>query len=214
MITDWSTIWAFLYCAFMSCITLAPRPNGRHFADEIFECTFVNENVWIPIKISLKFVPKGLINNIPALVQIMAWRRAGDKPLSEPMMVSLPTHICVTRPQWDMVVHVHGNVHNLLCITMNINFWWEQPVHDIFFIKDFTKNMLFITTTNSLEILTDSFSTMLAHPKNHCYRYRMSLKQILHGKSLIIEINETHWEIKLNKFDNIWNADIIDVGFI
>ena len=49
---------------------------------------------------SLKFVPKGQINNIPALVQIMAWRRPGDKPLSEPMMVSLTTHICVTRPQW------------------------------------------------------------------------------------------------------------------
>ena len=30
----------------------------------------------------------------------MAWRRPGDKPLSEPMMVSLLTHICVTRPQW------------------------------------------------------------------------------------------------------------------
>ena len=30
----------------------------------------------------------------------MAWRRPDDKPLSEPMMVSLPTHICVTRPQW------------------------------------------------------------------------------------------------------------------
>ena len=30
----------------------------------------------------------------------MAWRRSGDKPLSEPMMVRLPTHICVTRPQW------------------------------------------------------------------------------------------------------------------
>ena len=29
----------------------------------------------------------------------MAWRRPGDKPLSEPMMVSLLTHICVTRPQ-------------------------------------------------------------------------------------------------------------------
>ena len=38
--------------------------------------------------------------NIPALVQIIAWRRSGDKPLSEPMMVSLVTHICVTRPQW------------------------------------------------------------------------------------------------------------------
>ena len=61
---------------------------------------FLNENVWIPIKISMKFVPKCPINNIPALVQIMAWRRPGDKPLSEPMMVSLTTHICVIRPQW------------------------------------------------------------------------------------------------------------------
>ena len=64
------------------------------------EYTFLNENVIISIKISLKFVPKGPINNIPALVQMMAWYRLGDKPLSEPMMVRLPTHICVTRPQW------------------------------------------------------------------------------------------------------------------
>ena len=81
--------------------TLRPRQNGRHFADDIFKCVFLNENVWIPIKISLKFVPKGQINKMPALVQIMAWRRPGDKPLSEPMMIRLPTHICVTRPQWD-----------------------------------------------------------------------------------------------------------------
>ena len=80
--------------------TLRPKQNGRHFADDILKCIFVNENVWIPIKISLKFVPKGPINNIWALVQIKAWRRPGDKPLSEPMMISLPTHICVTRPQW------------------------------------------------------------------------------------------------------------------
>ena len=80
--------------------SLRPRQNGRYFADEIFKCIFLNENVWIPIKISLKFVSKVPINDIPALVQIMAWRRPGDKPLSEPMMVSLLTHICVTRPQW------------------------------------------------------------------------------------------------------------------
>ena len=49
---------------------------------------------------SLKFVPKGPINNIPSLVQIMVWRCPGTKPLSEPMMLSLLTHICVTRPQW------------------------------------------------------------------------------------------------------------------
>ena len=76
------------------------RDKWRHFADDIFKCIFLNENVWIPIKMSLKFVPKGPINNISAMVQIMAWRRSGDKPLFEPMMVSLPTHICVARPQW------------------------------------------------------------------------------------------------------------------
>ena len=80
--------------------TLRPRQNGRHFPDDIFKCIFLNENAWIAIKISLKFVLKGSINNNPALVQIMAWRWPGDKPLSEPMMVSLLTHICVTRPQW------------------------------------------------------------------------------------------------------------------
>ena len=80
--------------------TSRPRQNGRHFPDDIFTYIFLNENVKTFIKISLKFVPKGPINNIPALVQIMAWRRPGDKSLSEPMLVSLPTHICVTRPQW------------------------------------------------------------------------------------------------------------------
>ena len=80
--------------------TLRPTQYGRHFPDDIFKWIFLNENVWISIEISLKFVPKGQINNIPALVRIMAWRRPGDKPLSEPMMVGLLTHICVTRPQW------------------------------------------------------------------------------------------------------------------
>ena len=79
--------------------TLRPRQNGRHFPEDIFKCIFLNENVKILIKISLKFVPNGPINNIPALVQIMAWRRPGDKPSSKPMMVSLLTHICVIRPQ-------------------------------------------------------------------------------------------------------------------
>ena len=46
--------------------TLRPRQNGPHFPDDIFKCIFLNENVWISIRISLKFVPKGPINNIPA----------------------------------------------------------------------------------------------------------------------------------------------------
>ena len=80
--------------------TLSPRQNGHHFAYDVFKCIFLNENVWSLIKISFNFVPMGPINNIPALVQIMAWRLPGDKPLSEPMMVRLLTHICVTQPQW------------------------------------------------------------------------------------------------------------------
>ena len=80
--------------------TLRPRQDGRHFADDIFTCNFFNENCCILIKFSLKYVRKGPIDNNPALVQIMTWRRSGDKPLSEPMMISLLTHICVTWPQW------------------------------------------------------------------------------------------------------------------
>ena len=80
--------------------TLRPRQNGRHFPDDTLKCIFLNENVRIPVKNSLKFVPTGPTNNIPVLVLIMAWRRPGDKPLSEPMMFSLLTHICVTRSQW------------------------------------------------------------------------------------------------------------------
>ena len=80
--------------------TLRPRQNGRYFPDDIFKCIFLNKNVWIPIKISLNIVPKDPINNMPALVQLMAWRCPGDKPLSEPMMVGLLMHLCITRPQW------------------------------------------------------------------------------------------------------------------
>ena len=81
---------------------------------------FMNENVRIFIEISLKFVPRGPINNNPSLVQIMAWRRPGDKPLSEPMMVCLPTHICVTRPQW-----VKGAPENEILPDMAYQYKWE-----------------------------------------------------------------------------------------
>ena len=80
--------------------TLRMWQNGCHFADNIFKCIFLNEDVWFSIEISLKTVPEVPISTIPALVQIMAWRRPGDKPSSESMMVSLLMHVCVTQPQW------------------------------------------------------------------------------------------------------------------
>ena len=57
---------------------------------------FFNENVWIAINISLKYVPAGPSNNIPSLVQLMAWCRPRDKPLSEAIMDSLLTHMSLS----------------------------------------------------------------------------------------------------------------------
>ena len=100
--------------------TLRPRQNVRHFADDTFKRIFFKENVRILIKISLKFVPESPIDNIPALFQIMAWRRPGDKPLSEPMMVSLLTHICVTRRQWvKEPIQMFYDDNNFPVVTMN-----------------------------------------------------------------------------------------------
>ena len=117
------------------CNSLRPRPNRRHFTDDIFKCIFKN-------------VPNVRINNIPALVHIMTRRRPGDKPLSESMIVSLLTHICVTRPQWvnccmisvsqnkdscdSVVSHISivvgdGQVHVLATGHLHL-LWWHSPV--------------------------------------------------------------------------------------
>ena len=66
--------------------SLRSRRNRRDFTGDIFTCISMNEDVWISIKISRKFVHMCPINNIPALVRIMAWRLVGAKPLSEPML--------------------------------------------------------------------------------------------------------------------------------
>ena len=105
---DFIFIWMWLFLN-----TLRPGQDGCQFPDDIFKYILLNENIRISIEISLKFVPKAPINNIPALVQIMAWRRPGDKPLSEPMMISLLTHICITRPQWVKNIE---SIDQLICM--------------------------------------------------------------------------------------------------
>ena len=126
--------------------TFRPRQDVRHFSDAIYKYIFLKENVWIPIKISLKFVPKGPINNIPALVQIMAWRRPGDKSLYEPMMVCLLTHICVTRPQWVNTLSPRQDVRNFSddifkCIFLNENVWISIKISLKFFPKGSINNI-------------------------------------------------------------------------
>ena len=75
-------MWANIY-QMQILNTLRPRQNGRRFPDDIFKYIFLNENVWISLKISLKCIPKVRINNIPALFHIMACRLAGANPLSD-----------------------------------------------------------------------------------------------------------------------------------
>ena len=144
--------------------TLRPRQNGRHFADDMFKCIFLSENIWIPIKISMKFVPKVPINNIPELVQIMAWRHPGDKPLSEPMMVSLTAHICVTRPQW---VKCFSHVYNY------DTYWYSNNI--LFTSKNVTQRL----HNNFLKILLESGSMPKARASLHWFLYFFFTKVII-----------------------------------
>ena len=107
---QYSLLWRILRFD-VSCVVshhrLRLRQNRRRFADNNFKCIFLNENIQTLINMSLKSIPKGRINTILALVS--------TKPLSEPMMISLRTHICVTGPDCGcpntiMPIWCHCNV--------------------------------------------------------------------------------------------------------
>ena len=82
--TDNELIHLIVYVIQLWFNSLRPRQNGCHFPNDILKCTFSNENLWILINFSLKLVPMGQINNIPALVHIMALRWPVDKPWCKP----------------------------------------------------------------------------------------------------------------------------------
>ena len=98
---------------------------------------FLRKNVRISIEISLNFVPKSPIDNIPTLFQLMAWRRPGDKPLSEAMMVSLLTHKCVARPQWVIRCSHWSfeNVKNSHPTLSNGSHCWSMPGLNVNHVK-------------------------------------------------------------------------------
>ena len=121
------------------------RQEGRHFPDGIFKCIILNDIVQISINISLKLVPKGPDDNCPALVQIMAWRRTGDKPLSEPMSVCSPTHIYFTRPQWVNVMIIikrrqeySYNLHDNSNVCFSIQRRWQPGPRKEYLSKQHT----------------------------------------------------------------------------
>ena len=124
--------------------TLRPRQTCRYF-------WFLSLR-----KISLKFVPKVRINNIPALDQIMAWRRPGDKPLSEPMIVR---YWCIyaslglnelTHVTWMWRWYALGDnnrygwSHHWWHILCYNDKWWQSWHHDHsqFSVKALTKALI------------------------------------------------------------------------
>ena len=146
----------FLYYRFDRFLnTLRMRQNGRHFPDNIFKCIFLKEDVWILIMILLKFVPNVQINNIPALVQIMAWRRPGDKPLSEPMIFSLLMHLCITRPQqvkyWEKTHHSSPKRTRYGC-----HFWVQCLIYSTYFLLCCYVNGLVQDCSNSSALAMES----------------------------------------------------------
>ena len=156
--------------------TLRPRQGGCQFPDNIFKCIFFNQNIWVSVEISLKFAPKGPINNIPALVQILAWRRPGDKPLSEPMIVSLLTHICVTQPQWvkeiknGCPVHCgdyrHLRVLPLVCPGMSLRLVRAKHIPALI-----STMHIWATILNTFNIITHWLWIYLPHLDRHCQQY-------------------------------------------
>ena len=108
--------------SFVWCWSKCINTLRRDIMAAILQTTVSNAFSWmkmckISIKIYLKFVPGGPINNIPALVQIMAKLRPGYKPLSEPMVIRLLTHICFTCSERVKCIYL---VMFLRCVYYNI----------------------------------------------------------------------------------------------
>ena len=122
----------------------------------MFFFNFFNENVWISIEILLKFVHNGSNNNITALFRVVASR---GKRLSEPMINKLPTHICVTRPQWF-------KVH---CMSERCRYGYNSPIWCSFLVSYliYFNNQIFhwIKATCSTEFLRRRSGSVLVFPR-------------------------------------------------
>ena len=96
------------------------RQNGHHFPEDISNAFSWMKMHEFRVRLHWSLFPRAQLTIFQHLVQIMAWRRPDDKTLSEPMMVSLLTHICVTRPQW---VKPYNHIYAQLFSIQTIYLW-------------------------------------------------------------------------------------------
>ena len=180
----------------------------------IFQTIFSNAFSWMKIYEfllihSTLFVRNNWQYNIPALLQIMAWRRSGDKPLSEPMMVSSLTHISFMISQ----IRLSG--------VSNSNQWHYSfellvayiPIHDIYnLIMSITgianSSLMYICIKllislndirNIISILMDRLN-QVRHISNHNYRYHkfecyetLKIRLLNHSENALRKSFSSHW---------------------
>ena len=146
---------------------------GRGKINAISRCIFLNENLWVPIKISLTFVPKGPINNISALVQIMTCRRPGDKHYLN---------------QWWLVhrrIYASLGLNELMLkvITVYFSAMISISIHDI--IALITRRSILLQITGKIRVNCGCFQSLcngLTKPFNHSWRDHMYLIKVIHTR--------------------------------
>ena len=115
--------------------------------------TFPNGFPWMkmfefPFNFHRSLFLRVLLTIFSALVKIMAWCRPGNRPLSETMLVSLLTHICITQPQWVNINPVHKQRSHKHLMHRPINM-----LQDIYFFLIFkvfkTQNQDIVNTSTS-----------------------------------------------------------------
>ena len=187
-----NSVWLTVCCI----NKLRPMQNGHQFPDDIFQCIFFNENVWISIKISVKFVPKGPINNIPALVEIMAWRWPGNKPLSEQMMVRLLMHMCITRTQWVSTLRKTAFSSSFSSIRL-IVIWFK---FHYFFPKETNKKLHWLLLSTGVEQTLKHYTNQWFNSLTNTYATWLWLSQIDHMISSVwkISLPWTKWYFQMH----------------
>ena len=160
--------------------------ESHHFEDDIFKCIFLNTNVLISIEISLKFIFKGPIRNIPSLVQILAWRRPGDKPLSEPMMIIYLTHICVSWLQWVKPNYMTKYVATNALTNCPRFLWWRDTnkprnlVNVNHMFGDFVSNISLQSKLHITHTKSKFFVWTIVNEKNRQYTFSITINADYH----------------------------------
>ena len=138
----------------------------------------MNEKSCMSIRISLKFVSKSPIDNISALVPVMAWRRTGDKPLPEPMLTQFTDAYIGSDGKNSFIVKINGTSTAWKKLTRfdthHCNSYWNISLYIeiLYFINGLVQDWS-ISIANALEILKSCFkqsiySQYIAVSLTHC----------------------------------------------